>query len=197
MKTTHILLIALLLLSQLTFGQFVHFHTHINNNDANTRTKLFALKAILAGRNATVIASNKQLKDALKAHEEQIKLQYTKNTFDKGTGFRLSASLSAAASATTSAIARIPNLPYMTAIKQNYLDAVTKDKLLLLSLENVSKSKIKSSKRQEIYRLRSKLLREFSKHDRDTRSTLFISAAGVAVLNIKNYSLFKLPYKAF
>ncbi len=187
MKTICTLVLLFLLVGQQTFGQFVHVHTHINNNDANTQAKLTALITILGGRNASLTTSNDKLKTALDNHKEQLSLQYTKNQFDRGTGYTTTAGISALLSLGASGLARIPGLPYMTSQKQAYLDEVTMDKALLLALKSVSKTNIKSAKRQEIYRLRSKLLREFAKNDTDVRQTLFISAAGVAVLNYKQF----------
>ncbi len=196
MKITHKILLLLVFMGQTMFGQFVHFHTHINNTDSKTRTKLIALIATLGLRNASLTASNGQLTTALASHQAQLQLQYTKNKYDRSSSFIASSIGSTVLGLGSSALARIPNLPYMTKDKQEYLDAVTMDKALLLALQSLSTTKIKSSKRQEVYRLRSKLLREFSKNDRDARQTLFMSAAGLVVLNydefIKLYNQLKL-----
>ncbi|WP_025741803.1 hypothetical protein [Aquimarina pacifica] len=185
MKTIYILVFFLLVV-QTTFGQFVH--VHINNNDATTRRKLATLIGIVGGRNASLGISNKELEDALKDHKEQIELQYSKNQYDKSSSFIAGAGTSAVLSLGASAFTRIPRLPYMTSAKREYLDMITMDKALLLALQSVSTTKIKSSKRQEIYRLRSKLLREFSKNDRDARQTLYMSAAGLLIINFNEFA---------
>ena len=184
MKTIYIVVILFLSVGQTVFGQWT---LHLDNNDSNTRRKLLILNGIILGRIATLTASNNDLTEAVKDHKEQVRLQYTKNDFDKGTGYVTTAGISALLSIGASGIARIPGLPYMTSAKQAYLDDVTMDKALLLALKSVSTTNIKSAKRQEIYQLRSKLLREFAKNDTGVRKTLFMSAAGIAVLSFPQF----------
>lgn len=187
MKHISKLVMILLLGTQASFGQIVHVHTHINNNDSKTRGKLLQLIALLGARNGTLGGINGQLSTALANHQLQLKSQYTKNQFDRKNSFIVSAAGSSLLSVGASTLASRPRLPYMTKEKREYINAVTMDKALLLALQVVSKSKIKSSKRQEIYRLRSKLLRELSKNDRDARQSLFFSAAGLLVRDYEEF----------
>ncbi|OEK07358.1 hypothetical protein A8C32_18145 [Flavivirga aquatica] len=187
MKHIYIIIFLSVFGVQLGFSQFFHVHIHINNTDTETRSKLAALTGILALRNGTLIDLNKELSGAVKSHNKQRLLQYTKNKYDKGNGFITSAATSSVLSLGASTLASRSWLPYMTKDKRDYLNAITMEKGLLLALQNVSKTKIKSSKRQEVYRLRDKLLREFSKNDRDARKTLFLPLAGLTVINYKDF----------
>ena len=85
-------------------------------------------------------------------------------------------------------IANNANLPYMTKEKRDYLNQVAMDKAILIALQFVSADKIKSSRRQEIYRLRSKLLREYSKNDRDARSLLYLPIGGLLISNFQEFT---------
>ncbi|GAA0716347.1 hypothetical protein GCM10009430_11970 [Aquimarina litoralis] len=187
MKIIYQLCILVLFSIQVGYGQFIHLHTHINNNDAQTRAKLSRLITILGIRNTTLTAVNSQLSRALVSHQTQLNLQYRRNPlFDKRNEFIASSLGTSLLNLGTSEIAN-SSLPYMTKEKREYMKEANMDLALLLALQYVSTSKIKSSKRQEIYRLRSKLLREFSKNGRDARQSLFLSAAGISVLNYEEF----------
>ncbi len=189
MKNYKILIVVILLLiCESGYSQWVHIHTHLNNRDRQTRSKLSRLTLTLIGRNATLLLTNRQLSKAIDHHRRQLKKNYTKNRFDKKNGFLVRSLGSATLSLGTSALGNYKRLPYMTEIKRDYLKSIALDKFVLVSLNNVSANKIKSGKRQEIYRLRNKIIRELSESDRSARKILFFSAAGLAVLNYEEFS---------
>lgn len=184
MKNTHKLIILLLFTVQSGFGQL--FVVNIKNTDAETRRQLTRLIGTLTARQTSQGTMKQQLADAVNNHRKQLQAQYTRNRYDRGNSFVDNAG-SLLLGLGTSAVARTPNLPYMTKEKREYLDAVTMNKLLLASLQVINKTNIKSSKRQEIYRLRAKLVREFSKNDREARKLLYFSSAGYLTKNYQDF----------
>ncbi len=188
MKTTLKITIILLLVTTISYSQVhIHVHTHINNTDKETRRKLETLILFRLGVEiAAMKATNNDLKEAKNNHKIQLDKQYSANQFDRGDSFISNAIGSSALSFGPSFLANMVDLPYMTKEKKDYLNALAMDKAVLSSLLIVSKSKIKSAKRQEIYRLRSKLLREYSKIDRDSRSLLNLPVAGLIVSNYES-----------
>lgn len=187
MKRIYQLFILSIFSIQIGHSQLFHLHTHINNNDGQTRAKLTQLITLLGIRNGTLTGVNSQLSRALLSHQTQLNLQYRRNPlFDKRSEFIASSVGTSLLNLGTSEIASNP-LPYMTKEKREYMQEANMDLSLLLALQYVSPSQIKSSKRQEIYRLRSKLLREFSKNGRDARQSLFFSAAGLSVLSHEEF----------
>ncbi|WP_378188152.1 hypothetical protein ACE939_06870 [Aquimarina sp. W85] len=187
MKSKWMFVIALFFVFNTGFGQFVHFHFHFDNNDAATRTKFASLIRILGAKNTALKATNASLNKALKSHKAQLKANYTKNVFDKGDSFLAKLLLSGSLSLVTSKLSGYPKLPYMTKAKREYLDQLTQNKLLLAFLQNVPAGKIKSGKRQEIYRLRGELVKELSRNDKEARKILLFSAAGLVMVNFETF----------
>ncbi len=181
-KVIKVLMVALFI-GQMATAQFVHVHTHINNTDRKTRQKLTELIGTIGARNIALEANNSKLRDALKHHQDQVKKHYSKNTYDKKDSYLASSATSMGLSLATSTLSRYTVLPYMTRPKREYLEALTLDKSVLLALQYIDVNRVKSGKRQDIFRLRSELIREFSKNDRDARKILFFSALGLVVTN--------------
>lgn len=196
MKAKFKFIIALLFVCQTSIGQILHVHTHINNRDKKTRQKLTELIGTITARNITLGKTNSMLKKALDNHRNQLKKHYTKNKYDKKDNFLATSATSGALSLATSTLSRYTVLPYMTRPKREYLQALSKDKAVLLALQYIDVKKVKSGKRQEIYRLRSDLIREFSKNDRDARKILFFSALGLVVVNYAAFSEISKTMKA-
>lgn len=177
MKRKYLYFFGFLLCCQLGWGQLVHIH--YNNNDSPTRAKLGILIGTATARNVSHGAANAALGRAIASHTTQLLLQYTKNFFDRKNSFLTSAVSSTALSLGTSVMSSYPKLPYMTRQKKDYIQETTMSKAVLASLQVLPHSKIKSGKRQEIYRFRRALVKALSKHDREARALLLFSAAGL------------------
>ncbi len=187
MKGTLKLIIGLLFISQTCFGQFVHVHTHFNNNDKKTRQKLVELGVTVGARNGIMEYQNSLLSQSNRNMEKMLDENYKrKHNYEEKDGASLAASIVSSLASTT--ISKYAVLPYMTRTKREYFENLSKDRAILLALMYLDKSKIKSSKRQEIYQLRSELIKEFSKYDKDARRILFFSALGLVVINYATFS---------
>lgn len=165
----------------------VHINFHLDNTDVETRIKLSTLTRTVSARNAELARTNRQLTKILMHHRAQLADNYQRNRFDKGDGFFLNASGSLATGVATLFLDRFPSLPYMSSTRREYLKSMAMGKSVLIALNRIDASKVKSGKRQEIYQLRSELIREFSKHDREARKMLAFSVAGLA---LADYVLF-------
>ena len=187
MKGTLKLIIGLLFISQTCFGQFVHVHTHFNNNDKKTRQKLVELGVTVGARNGIMEYQNSLLSQSNRNMEKMLDENYKrKHNYEEKDGASLAASIVSSLASTT--VSKYAVLPYMTRTKREYFENLSKDRAILLALMYLDKSKIKSSKRQEIYQLRSELIKEFSKYDKDARRILFFSALGLVVINYATFS---------
>ncbi len=187
MKTTLKVIIGILFVSQTCLGQFVHVHTHFNNNDSDTRKKLGVLVGTVGYRNGILWAQNDLLKKSNTYMKNKLHENYErKHNYDESGLPSAAASIVASLASTT--VAKYAALPYMTRIKREYFENLSYDRAVLGTLLFLDKSKIKSSKRQEIYRLRSELIKEFSKYDKDARKILFFSALGLVVMNYAAFS---------
>ncbi|GAA4277188.1 hypothetical protein [Aquimarina mytili] len=186
MKNNHIFLILFILICQTGFSQLFHFH--INNNDGPTRRKLGQLILTLTSKNTALGITNAALNNALISHRNHLRKNYSRNSFDRKDNFLLNSAGSATLSLGTSVLSRYPKLPYMTKTKRDYIEAITMDKAILLGLQYIDARKVKSGRRQEIYRLRGELIREFSKNDKEARKILLFSAAGWSIVNYATFS---------
>lgn len=197
MKWIYNILFLALLTCEMSYGQFVHVHTHINNNDNPTRAKLGVLSAEVIAINAELSKIKDLLKDAKENHRKQLDLQYKKNKeYDKQNSFITNALTSTALSFGPDMLSNSISLPYMTKEKKDYLRSVAMNKLILSALQVVDAKKIKLSRRQEIYRLRSQLLREYSKLDREARSILYLPVGGLLISNYKEFEKMAQTLKA-
>ncbi|MEE1964580.1 hypothetical protein V1387_17970 [Allomuricauda taeanensis] len=120
---------------------------------------------------------------AIDNHKDQLRKNYTRNSYDRKDDFLSNSIGSASLALATTVLASYPMLPYMSRAKREYLEEKAMDKAVLMSLQYIDASKIKSSHRQEIYRLRRELIREFSKNDREARNMLLISLGAMILLN--------------
>ena len=184
MKTIISLICGIVLMSSSVNAQLViNIHTKINNNDVKTRANQAALILELIAINAKLQHIKDKLADAKAKHREQLDLQYTSNKYDKQNSSFLTSMLSTAKSFGPAILAQQVSMPYMTQEKKDYLNQVALDKAVLAAVQSISADKIKSSKRQEIYQLRNKLLREFSKTDREARGMLYLPVTGLILPN--------------
>jgi hypothetical protein len=148
----------------------------MNNNDSKTRDKLNSLTTTLMINNAALLTINNRLKTTLDKHE-----------FDKEDSFLTNSLGSISLSVATSIIGSNKNLPYLPESKKSYLNAITMEKSILLALQYVDATKVSSSKRQEIYRLRSELIREFSKSNREARKQLMLPVLAMGLTNYEEF----------
>lgn len=177
MKGKCLFFLGFLLCGQLGWGQFVHIH--FNNNDSQTRPKLGFLIGEIGARVAALETANKALEMAIFNHQSQLFLNYTKNGFDKD-NFLTSAAFTAGLSVVTDIVSGY-KMPYMTAAKRKFIRSKTERKAVLLGMAALNNSKIKSGKRQEVYRERKDIIKGLSKNDRESRALLLFSALGLVV----------------
>ncbi|WP_271781969.1 hypothetical protein [Aquimarina algiphila] len=173
-----------LLISQTGFSQFVHFV----NTDVVTRGKLTTLIGIINSRNIALGTTNGLITKAIADHESQRRLKYRKNVYDRKDNFLANAVASGSMSLAISALSTHTVLPYMTESKRAYLNEMATDKAVLQALLLIDYNKIASSRRQEFYRLRAKLVRKFFKNDADARKILLFSAAGYIAINYEDFA---------
>lgn len=183
MKAKYLYLLVFALCAQFGFSQVYTIYVDLDNNDSNTRFKLGTVIGAINARNISHGVTNGDLRKAINDHKEQLRLQYTKNSFDKKDNFSRSVGFSLASSAAMVGFLQIPGLMYMTGQKRDYIMSTVKDKMALASIAKLSYGNISSGKRQEIYRLRKELINLLSKHDGDARSQLLFSAAGIVASN--------------
>lgn len=157
------------------------YEWHWDNTDLETRQKLGVLIETITERNTKLEAVNRRLADALDDHRKQLHKNFDKNRYDDG--FLLQSGLSIGESLAVQVLGDGVTLPYMPHFKKEYHKRGSDGKIALLGALNLmDASKISAGKRQEIYRLRNALLREFSKHDRETRKSLLFSVAALSFL---------------
>jgi hypothetical protein len=181
------LLILFILIGNTAISQIVHFHTHLNNTDRETQQKLNLLISTIAQRNVALATINRNLSVTLEKHKAQMQKKYSSNRYDKEDNFLTSSLSSISLSLATSILATYSKMPYMPQTKKDYLNAVTMDKSILLALQYIDAKTVSSGDRQEIYRLRTQLIREFSKNDRDARELLMFSAVAMGITNYKDF----------
>lgn len=173
--------------SQVVLYQAIPFNTTVTtviNTDATTTGVLNATNGFITTRNISNGAMNTEL--GLIAAEEKLLLnkKYKKNKYDKSGGDLLKlAGTVAAGFGSKIATNKLDKGYYITKNKRDKMKALNMDKILLMSLFNVDKKKITSANRQEIYRLRGEVLRQFSRNDKVVAALLLLPAAAFAMEN--------------
>jgi hypothetical protein len=176
---------------QLFSAQFVHVAFHLNNTDSDTRKKLAEILVHTGARAVQLKIQNNYLEEMIKNDEEFLERNYKKSDkFDKQNGFIVNSIKSGALGVGPVILNKFKKLPYITNVKNDYLQSLALDKLVLLSLQNVDASKIKASERQEIYRIRDQLVRVYSKNDKEVFGVMALPA--LAFLIQSNPGLIKL-----
>ncbi len=183
MKKKLFYIVMCLLISQTGFAQF-----YLINTDAPTRRKLDALIRTIIIRNIAIGTTNGLIGKAIEDHKNQRRLKYRRNVYDRKDNFLSSALASGSMSLATSTLNTYVALPYMTTSKKEYLNEMATDKAVLLALLSIDHNKIASSRRQEFYRLRAKLVRKSFKNDADARKLLLFSAGGYIAINYKEFA---------
>ncbi len=162
---------------QLFSAQFVHVAIHLNNTDSDTRQKLLEILGHTTARAIQLKLQNNYLEEMIKNDEEFLERNYKKSAqFDKQNGFITKSIKTGALGAGPVILNKFKKLPYITNVKNDYLQSLALDKLVLLSLQNVDASKIKASERQEIYRIRDQLVRVYSKNDKEVFGVMALPA---------------------
>ncbi|MDQ1856018.1 hypothetical protein [Chryseobacterium sp. WLY505] len=162
---------------QLFSAQFVHLAIHLNNTDSDTRKKLLEIAGHTAARAIQLKLQNDYLEEMIKNDEEFLERNYKKSAqFDKQNSFIANSVKTGALGAGPVILNKFKKLPYITNVKNDYLQSLALDKLVLLSLQNVDASKIKASERQEIYRIRDQLVRVYSKNDKEVFGVMALPA---------------------
>ncbi|SIR72343.1 hypothetical protein [Chryseobacterium sp. RU33C] len=167
---------------QLFSAQFVHIAFHLNNTDSDTRQKLAEILGHTGARAVQLKIQNDYLKEMIKNDEEFLERNYKKSDkFDKQNSFIANSIKSGALGVGPVILNKFKKLPYITNVKNDYLQSLALDKLVLLSLQNVDTSKIKASERQEIYRIRDQLVRVYSKNDKEVFGVMTLPALALLI----------------
>ncbi|MEJ5049344.1 hypothetical protein WH221_05860 [Chryseobacterium culicis] len=167
---------------QLFSAQFVHVAIHLNNTDSDTRQKLLEIAGHTAARAIQLKLQNDYLEEMIKNDEEFLERNYKKSSkFDKQNSFIKNSIKTGALGVGPVILNRFKKLPYITNVKNDYLQSLALDKLVLLALQNVDASKIKASERQEIYRIRDLLVRVYSKNDKEVFGVMTLPALALLI----------------
>lgn len=180
MKFRNIIIVCIIIgISNTAFSQLaVVGHTHVINMDTQTMKELGVLNATLAAR----IAANSKMKSTLKKLIEKektlLKKKYRKSKHDHSSSF---VGASGATIATDMILrkmqSKISKGRYMTKAKKRYMDDMRLAKVVLPFLQVLDHENITAANRQEIYRLRSELIKQYLKNDLKTIELLKFSAA--------------------
>lgn len=167
---------------QLFSAQFVHVAIHLNNTDSDTRKKLLEIAGHTTARAIQLKLQNDYLEEMIKNDKEFLERNYKKSgRFDKQNSFIVKSLTTGALGVGPVILNKFKKLPYITNVKNDYLQSLALDKLVLLSLQNVDASKIKASERQEIYRIRDLLVRIYSKNDKDVVGVMTLPALALLI----------------
>ncbi|WP_223605537.1 hypothetical protein [Chryseobacterium sp. OSA05B] len=167
---------------QLFSAQFVHVAIHLNNTDSDTRKKLAEILVHTTSRAVQLKLQNDYLEEMIKNDEEFLERNYKKSDkFDKQNSFIVKSLTTGALGVGPVILNKFKKLPYITNVKNDYLQSLALDKLVLLSLQNVDASKIKASERQEIYRIRDLLVRVYSKNDKEVFGIMTLPALALLI----------------
>ncbi|WP_276965288.1 hypothetical protein [Chryseobacterium sp.] len=154
----------------------------MNNTDSDTRQKLAEILGHTGARAVQLKIQNDYLKEMIKNDEEFLERNYKKSDkFDKQNSFIANSIKSGALGVGPVILNKFKKLPYITNVKNDYLQSLALDKLVLLSLQNVDTSKIKASERQEIYRIRDQLVRVYSKNDKEVFGVMTLPALALLI----------------
>ncbi len=159
-------------------------HTTFWNNDVQTNIKLGLLLAELKKRNGTHKDMNKLIQQLITQEKQLLKNKYDKSSHDGQIGFYLKIKGTMALKAAQGILAsKFSNGKYMTENKRIYMDHMELDQTIIPSLIYLDKKTITAANRQEIYRLRSEVIRQYSKNDKKVRNMMRIPAAVYVVEN--------------
>lgn len=110
-----------------------------------------------------------------------IKKKYDKTSYDKSSAFLGSLKTGAMALGTNIMASRFSNGYYMTKNKQEYIRNIGLQKAALLSIQHLDYNSLTTADRQEIYRLRNEIIKEFSLNDREVIKQLLLPAVKYSV----------------
>jgi len=175
-------LCCMLFSSSIATSQLVNFH--YANNDKYTRRKLVEITGYIVARDFALKRMNGVLKNMINDQKNLLKNDYQKTRYDKEANEKFKESMaSTGAFGTGSIFARYINASYMTKNKKKYIKRIHYDKLALAALMNIDPTTIHSDSRQQAYRLRNRLLKQYSNNDKAVRNLLMLPAAAYAVEN--------------
>ncbi|THV57566.1 hypothetical protein [Chryseobacterium candidae] len=167
---------------QLFSAQFVHIAIHLNNTDSDTRQKLAEILGHTTARAVQLKLQNDYLEEMIRNDEEFLERNYKKSAqFDKQNDFIVKSIKTGVLGIGPVILNKFKKLPYITNVKNDYLQSLAMDRLVLFSLQNVDASKIKAAERQEIYRIRDQLVRVYSKNDKEVFAVMTLPALAMLI----------------
>ncbi|UOB16666.1 hypothetical protein [Abyssalbus ytuae] len=159
-------------------------HNEVINIDTQTMIKLGILNGTLSSRNSINTGMNILLKTLIIQQKQLLKSKYDKSPHDHSSSFVAASAASIALSMGEHILAsEFSKGYYMTKNKRKYIDHMTLDKALLPFLQVLDHKNITAANRQEIYRLRSEIIRQYSQNDKQIRNMMLLPAAAYAIEN--------------
>ncbi len=169
-----------LLSISMSHAQFVTID--VRNKDRDTRRKMGAINAAVATRIAGNLAANSFMRNTIRHYKQQLDRNYRRYSND-GLFTNEIKKLNTGVTAIAAEAVAANELPYMTNNKREYIRQMTLDKAVLLFLTRIDHRVIKNGDRLEIYRLRNRLIRQYSKNDKIARQLASLPAVAFAVEN--------------
>jgi len=174
-KTKRLVLLFTLLLFQFNYAQIPNF-------DAITNGQLLPVATGTGTRAGLNVAMAVKMGKLTARHKKLLIKKYKKNKYDKKGVFIAKSASSMALGLGTGILAqKYSNGYYMTKNKREYIKNIGLDKLMLFSLQVLDYKNISAAKRQEIYRLRREITKEYSNNDKRVMKLLLLSSILYAV----------------
>ncbi len=156
----------------------------VRNTDRVTHRKVDGMIADLALIATANFNMESELRSARTNKNEQMQRDYTANPYDRENNMITNwfGSVNAIATGLAGQGLAANNTPYFTANKKKYVDAAAFGAVEMALMQNISKTSIRTSDRQALYRIRRDIIREHSKNQRFSRRLMMISAASLALM---------------
>lgn len=170
-------------------GQFVQKvafpgHTTFHNLDPVGNAELGAILAAIQKRKAIITDMNKLIGEITAEEKVLLNKKYGKSPHDGQSGFYAKIGGTVSLKAAQDFLAsEFSGGKYMTQNKREYMDHMGLDQFIIPFLLVLDTERITAANRQKIYRLRSDVIRQYSKNDKEIRNMMLLAAAFYAVKN--------------
>ncbi|CAZ97246.1 hypothetical protein [Zobellia galactanivorans] len=156
-------------------------HTHVTNTDTEAMTELGKLIVAITIRNETNENINNVLRALIEKEKQLLKSKYDVSPHDSKSGFiAKSAGTLQLSMAEQALLSKFSNERYMTENKKTLMKNMALSKSLLPFLQVLDSKNITAANRQEIYRLRSEIIRQYSNNDKQTFGLMALPAIRLA-----------------
>ncbi|MBL3658410.1 hypothetical protein [Fulvivirga sediminis] len=186
MKSGKLIILGLLIMiTSHSYGQLSLIgHNIVEPIDVKTATKLGILNGTLGARNGANTGINTLLKALIIQEKLLIKSKYNKTSYDHSSSFIAKSAGTLALSMSEQMMAsEFSKGKYMTENKRTYMKNLSLDKAVLPFLQKLDYKNITAESRQEIYRLREQLIKEYLNNDKETLKMLLLPAAAYSTMD--------------